>query len=257
MGKVIAISNQKGGVGKTTTCINLSASLAILGKTVLLIDFDPQGNSTSGLGLIPGECKQNIYKSLISGEPLEDQVVSTEIARMKLVPANIDLTGAEIELVGVIARELKLKNVISQMVDQFDYVLIDCPPSLGLLTVNSLAAADSILIPLQCEYYAMEGMSQLLITVNLIKETLNPNLEIEGILPTMFDIRNNISRQVIEEVKAHFQGNVFRSIIPRNVRLCEAPSFGKPVFLYDRTSKGAISYLKLAKELLEKKTNQT
>ena len=257
MGEVIAVSNQKGGVGKTTTCINLSASLAILGKKILLIDFDPQGNTTSGLGFTPGDCQQNIYKALISGEPLKDQIISTDISKLKLIPANIDLTGAEIELVGVIAREFKLKKALSQLVDKFDYVLIDCPPSLGLLTVNSLTACNSVLIPLQCEYYAMEGMSQLLVTVNLIKDTLNPSLEIEGILPTMFGIRNNISRQVIEDVKVHFQGNVFRSIIPRNVRLCEAPSFGKPVFLYDRTSKGAASYLKLAKELLEKKNTQT
>lgn len=252
MGKVIAISNQKGGVGKTTTCINLSASLAILGKKVLLIDFDPQGNTTSGLGLTPGSCKRNIYQSLIVGDPLKDQIYSTEIGKLKLVPANIDLTGAEVELVSVIARELKLKNIISQIKDYFDFILIDSPPSLGLLTVNSLAAADSVLVPLQCEYYAMEGMSQLLVTINLIKDSLNPGLEIEGILPTMYDIRNNISRQVIDELKVHFEGSVFKSIIPRNVRLCEAPSFGKPVFLYDRTSKGAISYLKLAKEIIQK-----
>lgn len=256
MGKIIAVSNQKGGVGKTTTCINLSASLAMLGKKVLLIDFDPQGNTTSGLGLTPSDCTKNIYHALISGEPLKDQIYQTEIGKMKLVPANIDLTGAEIELVGMIARELKLKNVLNQIKDQFDFILIDSPPSLGLLTVNSLAAADSVLIPLQCEYYAMEGMSQLLVTINLIKDSLNPNLKIEGILPTMYDIRNNISRQVIDELKIHFEGRVFRSIIPRNVRLCEAPSFGKPVFLYDRTSKGAISYLKLAKEIIQKNTKK-
>ena len=256
MGKIIAVSNQKGGVGKTTTCINLSASLAMLGKKVLLIDFDPQGNTTSGLGLTPGDCTKNIYHALIGGEPLKDQVYPTEISKMKLIPANIDLTGAEVELVSMIARELKLKNVINQVKDQFDFILIDSPPSLGLLTVNSLAAADSVLIPLQCEYYAMEGMSQLLVTINLIKDSLNPKLAIEGILPTMYDIRNNISRQVIDELKVHFEGRVFRTIIPRNVRLCEAPSFGKPVFLYDRTSKGAISYLKLAKEIIQKNTNK-
>jgi len=252
MGKVIAVSNQKGGVGKTTTCINLSASLAILGKKVLLIDFDPQGNTTSGLGLTPGNCKKNIYHALIGGDQLKDHIYSTEISKLKLVPANIDLTGAEVELVSAIARELKLKNVINQVRDYFDFILIDSPPSLGLLTVNSLAAADSVLIPLQCEYYAMEGMSQLLVTINLIKDSLNPDLEIEGILPTMYDVRNNISRQVVDELKVHFEGRVFKSIIPRNVRLCEAPSFGKPVFLYDRTSKGAISYLKLAKEIIQK-----
>lgn len=252
MGRVIAISNQKGGVGKTTTSINLSASLALLGRTVLLIDFDPQGNTSSGLGLRPGRFAQNIYNSLILGKPLKDQILPTDIARLKLIPTNIDLTGAEIELVGAASREFKLKGVIEQLTDRFDFVLIDCPPSLGLLTVNSLTASDSILIPLQCEYYAMEGVSQLIKTIKAVKRTLNPRLEIEGILPTMFDIRNNISRQVIEEVKTHFRGSVFRSIIPRNVRLSEAPSFGKPAFLYDRTSKGAISYLRLAKELLEK-----
>lgn len=252
MGKIIAISNQKGGVGKTTTCINLSASLAILGKRVLVIDFDPQGNTTSGLGLTPGECHNNIYEAMISGKPAKEQIYPTDISRLKIIPANIDLTGAEVELVSAIAREQKLKAVIDKVKEDFDFIVIDCPPSLGLLTVNALAAADSILIPLQCEYYAMEGMSQLLVTINLIKETINSSLEVEGILPTMFDIRNNISRQVIDEVKMHFQGKVFQTLIPRNVRLCEAPSFGKPVFLYDRSSKGAISYLKLAQEVIKK-----
>ncbi len=252
MGKVIAVSNQKGGVGKTTTCINLAASLAILGKEVLLIDFDPQGNSTSGLGLVPKECDRNIYNALIGEKSIRGQIYPTIIKRLKLIPANIDLTGAEVELVGAIARETKLSSAITEIRNEFDYIFIDCPPSLGLLTVNSLVAADSVLIPLQCEYYAMEGMSQLLVTINLIKETLNTGMKIEGILPTMFDVRNNISKQVIEEVKMHMQEYVFKTIIPRNVRLCEAPSFGKPVFLYDRTSKGTISYLKLAKELIEK-----
>ncbi|MCP4749527.1 MAG: ParA family protein [Proteobacteria bacterium] len=252
MGKVITVSNQKGGVGKTTTCINLAASLAILGKKILLIDFDPQGNTTSGLGLVPNECDRNIYQALIREAPIKEQIYPTVIKRLKLIPSNIDLTGAEVELVGADAREMRLKSIVSQVKNDFDYVIIDCPPSLGLLTVNSLVAADSILIPLQCEYYAMEGISQLLVTINRIKETLNSNLAIEGILPTMFDVRNNISKQVIEEVKLHLQDYVFQTVIPRNVRLCEAPSFGKPAFLYDRTSKGTISYLQLAKELLEK-----
>lgn len=252
MGKVIAVSNQKGGVGKTTTCINLAASLAILGKDVLLIDFDPQGNSTSGLGLVPKECERNIYQSLIRNFPIDEQMVPTAIKRLKLVPANIDLTGAEVELVDSSSREQRLKSAIAGIKNSFDYIFIDSPPSLGLLTVNSLVAADSVLIPLQCEYYAMEGMSQLLVTINLIRENFNPDMVIEGILPTMFDVRNNLSKQVIEEVKMHLQEYVFKTIIPRNVRLCEAPSFGKPVFLYDRTSKGTISYLKLAQELIEK-----
>lgn len=252
MGKVIAVSNQKGGVGKTTTCINLSASLAILGKDVLLVDFDPQGNSTSGLGLVPKECQRNIYQSLIGNASIKDQIYNSMIKRLKLVPSNIDLTGAEVELVDSESRERRLRNAIADVKDEYDYIFIDCPPSLGLLTVNSLVAADSILIPLQCEYYAMEGMSQLLVTIDLVKEHYNPEVVIEGILPTMFDVRNNISRQVIDEVKIHLQEYVFGTIIPRNVRLCEAPSFGKPVFLYDRTSKGTISYLQLAKELIEK-----
>ncbi len=252
MGKVIAVSNQKGGVGKTTTCINLAASLAILGKDVLLIDFDPQGNSTSGLGLVPKECERNIYHALIDKEPIANQVYPSIIKKLKLIPANIDLTGAEVELVDADAREYRLKEAVDAIKGDYDYILIDCPPSLGLLTVNSLVAADSVLIPLQCEYYAMEGMSQLLVTINLIKENFNPEVSIEGILPTMFDVRNNISRQVIDDVKTHLREYVFKTVIPRNVRLCEAPSFGKPVFLYDRTSKGTISYLKLAKELIEK-----
>ena len=256
MGKVIAVSNQKGGVGKTTTCINLAASLAILGKDVLLIDFDPQGNSTSGLGLVPRECTRNIYHSLIGDAPIQDQIYPTVIKRLKLIPANIDLTGAEVELVDAQNREQRLKEAINLIKEEFDFIFIDSPPSLGLLTVNSLVAADSILIPLQCEYFAMEGMSQLLVTIELIKESFNPDVKIEGILPTMFDMRNNISRQVIEEVKMHLQEYVFKTVIPRNVRLCEAPSFGKPVFLHDRTSKGTISYLKLAKELIENQQQQ-
>ncbi len=256
MGKVIAVSNQKGGVGKTTTCINLSASLAILGKKVLLIDFDPQGNTTSGLGFVPNECSRNIYQAIIGKISANELLHSTSIEKLKLIPANIDLTGAEVELVGAEAREMKLKSVVSSIKDDFNYIFIDCPPSLGLLTVNSLVAADSILIPLQCEYYAMEGMSQLLVTINRIRETLNTDLVIEGILPTMFDVRNNISKQVIKEVKTYMQEHVFQTMIPRNVRLCEAPSFGQPVFHYDRTSKGTISYLTLAKELLGKHKRQ-
>lgn len=252
MGRVITVSNQKGGVGKTTTCINLAASLAILGKEVLLIDFDPQGNATSGIGLVPNECSRSIYGALMGGVPIQQQIQQTSIKRLSVIPANIDLTGAEVELVSFADREMHLKSLISTIKNNFDYIFIDCPPSLGLLTINALVAADSILIPLQCEYFAMEGISQLLVTINRIKETLNSAIEIEGILPTMYDVRNNISRQVIEDVKLHMKEYVLETVIPRNVRLCEAPSFGKPVFFYDRTSKGTVSYLKLAKELLEK-----
>ncbi|MDT8445938.1 MAG: AAA family ATPase [bacterium] len=252
MAQIIAVSNQKGGVGKTTTCVNLSASLALMGKRTLLLDFDPQGNATSGLGFRPQECEQNIYPALIGRAKIADQIIDTEIKNLKLIPANVDLTGGEIELVGAMAREMKLKRIIDELRERFDYILIDCPPTLSLLTLNSLVAADSVLIPLQCEYYAMEGLSQLLVTINLVKETLNPQLVIEGVLPTMYDVRNNISKQVIDEVKIHFKDQVFKSVIPRNVRLSEAPSFGKPVFLYDRTSKGAIAYLSLAKEMLAK-----
>jgi len=252
MGRVIAVSNQKGGVGKTTTCINLSASMAILGKDVLLIDFDPQANSTSGLGLIPKDCDRNIYQALIGEMPVRKMIHPTPVKKLKLIPANINLTGAELELVDAVSRESRLRKIIDEIKNDFDYIFIDCPPSLGLLTVNSLVAADSAIIPLQCEYYAMEGMTQLLVTINTIKETLNAGMTIEGILPTMFDVRNNISKQVIEEVKLHMREYVFKTTIPRNVRLCEAPSFGKPVFLYARTSKGTISYLQLAKEIIEK-----
>lgn len=252
MGRIIAVSNQKGGVGKTTTCINLAASMAILGKEVLLIDFDPQGNATSGLGLVPGQCDRNVYEALLGGAPLNQQIQKTAVKRLSLIPSNIDLTGAEVELVNAENREQRLKTLLSPLRSLYDFIMIDCPPSLGLLTVNSLVAADSVLIPLQCEYYAMEGISQLLVTINLIQETLNPDIRIEGILPTMFDVRNNISKQVIEEVRLHLKDQVLNTIIPRNVRLCEAPSFGKPVFFYDRTSKGTVAYLQLAKELLEK-----
>ncbi len=252
MGKIIAISNQKGGVGKTTTCVNLGASLGILGRKTLILDFDPQGNATSGLGFTPSQCEKNVYPALIGKAKLADQIMDTEIPALKLVAANVDLTGAEIELVGAMAREMKLKKIITEITDQFEFILVDCPPTLSLLTVNGLTAADSVLIPLQCEYYAMEGLSSLLNTINTIKETLNPHLQIEGILPTMYDVRNNISKAVIDEVKAHFRETVFATVIPRNVRLSEAPSFGKPVFLYDRISKGAIAYLNLAKEMLER-----
>ena len=250
MGRIIAIANQKGGVGKTTTAINLSASLAVAEKKVLLVDFDPQGNTTSGIGASVKEHEAGIYDAIINGKDIRDMLVETELSCLKLVPSTIDLTGAEIELVGMPEREFRLKQVLEGIKSEFDYIVIDCPPSLSLLTVNALTAADSILIPLQCEYFALEGVSKILKTIDIIRAELNPSLEIEGVVLTMFDPRNNLSRQVVEEVRKHFGNKAFSTIIPRNVRLSESPSFGKPVILYDINSKGAVSYMELAKELV-------
>jgi len=250
MGKVICIANQKGGVGKTTTAVNLSASLAVAEKKTLLIDIDPQGNATSGLGIPREDASQNIYHALIDQVPLQSLIHKTELSFLEIVPSNIDLIGAEIELVPFPERELRLKTAIKEVREIFDFLIIDCPPSLGLITVNSLTASDSVLIPLQCEYYPMEGLSQLLKTIDLIKNNLNRELVIEGILLTMFDRRNNISHQVNEEVRKHFGKLVFQTVIPRNVRLSECPSFGKPIILYDADSRGAESYLELAREIL-------
>ena len=251
MGKVIAITNQKGGVGKTTTAVNLAASVAVAERKVLLVDFDPQSNSTSGVGLDKESVENNIY-SVLSGEiPIEEAVYSTPIDFLKIVPASRHLAGAEIELVSQIGREYFLKNAIDKIKDDYHFVFIDCPPSLGLLTVNALTAADSVIIPIQCEYFALEGVSDLMRTIDLIKTSINPSLEIEGVLLTMFDDRTNLSRQVVEEIRSFFGEKVFETIIPRNVRLGEAPSFGLPVLLYEVKSKGAQAYLKLAKELLE------
>ncbi|MBI4495664.1 MAG: ParA family protein [Deltaproteobacteria bacterium] len=250
MARVICIANQKGGVGKTTTAVNLAASLAVAEKRTLLVDIDPQGNATSGLGIPSGKAFPNIYHALIDQVPPRELLRDTELSFLRIIPSNIDLIGAEIELVALPEREKRLKKVLEELREQFDFLIIDCPPSLGLITVNSLTAADSVLIPLQCEYYPMEGLSQLLNTIQLIKRNLNPGLEIEGILLTMFDRRNNISHQVSEEVRRHFSGLVFRTVIPRNVRLSECPSFGQPIILYDAESRGAESYLELAKEIL-------
>ena len=254
MARVISVANQKGGVGKTTTSVNLSASLAVAEQKTLLIDIDPQGNATSGLG-IPKEkiSGKSIYHSLINGVNIQDLIVDTDLDFLKIVPSDLDLIGAEIELVSIPDRELQLKKVIQEVRDGFDYLIIDCPPSLGLITVNALTASDSVLIPLQCEYYPMEGLSQLLKTIRLIKESLNPGLKIEGILLTMVDKRNNISHQVTEEVRKHFSTLVFNTVIPRNVRLSECPSFGKPIILYDASSRGAESYLELANEIIAHK----
>jgi chromosome partitioning protein len=253
MSNVIAIINQKGGVGKTTTTINLGASLAVAERKTLIIDLDPQGNATSGLGVNAGENPENtIYQALIGQCDLKSTIRPTELPDLYVVPADKNLSGAEVELVTAIAREQKLKNAIAALRNEYHYILIDCPPSLGLLTINALTAADSYLVPMQCEYFALEGLSQLLHTANLIQQALNPALKQEGILLTMFDARNSLTHQVTEEVRKHFGDKVFKTVIPRNVRLSEAPSHGKPIILYDIESKGSASYLAVAKEIIEK-----
>ncbi|OAH54261.1 MULTISPECIES: AAA family ATPase [Bacillaceae] len=249
MGKVIAIANQKGGVGKTTTSVNLGASLSSLEKKVLLLDIDPQGNATSGVGIEKDRVEQCIYDVLIDDVELADVIKPTTAEGMYSVPATIALAGAEIELVSVSSREKRLEKALEPLRDSFDYILIDCPPSLGLLTINALTAADSVLIPVQCEYYALEGLNQLLNTVSLVQKHLNKDLYIEGVLLTMFDARTNLSIQVVDEVKKYFRDKVYRTVIPRNVRLSEAPSHGKPVMLYDARSRGAEVYLDFAKEV--------
>jgi len=250
MARVICIANQKGGVGKTTTAVNLSASVAAAEKKVLLIDIDPQGNSTSGVGLNKERIDGTVYQALLRGSGIKGMIQKTSLACLDVVISNTDLIGAEVELIQEKDREKRLGKLIKEVEAEYDYIFIDCPPSLGLLTINSLTAAHSVIIPLQCEYYALEGLGQLLKTIRLIKQSLNPKLEIEGILLTMFDGRNNLSHQVAEEVRNHFKDKVFRTIIPRNIRLSEAPSYGKPVLLYDIHSKGAESYLNLAREIM-------
>jgi chromosome partitioning protein len=250
VGRVIAIANQKGGVGKTTSSVNLSACLAYIGKKVLLIDIDPQGNATSGVGINKGDVQDCIYDVLIDDIDINKTILQTKVDNLFVVPATISLAGAELELVSTISREVRLKRSIELVKHKFDYIIIDCPPSLGLLTINALTAADSILIPVQCEYYALEGLSQLLSTIRLVQKHLNHDLMIDGVLLTMFDARTNLGIQVIEEVKKYFQDKVYSTIIPRNVRLSEAPSHGEPIIIYDPRSRGAEVYLDLAKEVV-------
>ena len=252
MGKIISIANQKGGVGKTTTSVNLAASLGVLEKKVLLVDADPQANSTSGVGYDPREIKSGLYECLIDNLSPRDAIVKTESPNLDLLPAHIDLVGAELELVSQQNREFILKGILEQVKSSYDYIIIDCAPSLGIVTTNALTAANSIIIPIQCEYFALEGLGKLLNTIKIVQNRLNKELDIEGLLLTMYDTRLRLSNQVVEEVKTHFQEMVFNTIIQRNVRLSEAPSFGQTIIMHDANSKGAINYLNLAKELLEK-----
>lgn len=250
MGKIISVANQKGGVGKTTTTVNLGTILAKKGKNILLIDADPQGNATSGLG-VTKDVELSVYDVLIGETEVEETLQETIIKNLRICPSNISLAGAEVQLVPMMSREQRLKTKLDKVKDKYDYILIDCPPSLGLITLNAFTASDSVLIPIQCEYFALEGLGQLLNTVNLVKKHLNKNLDIEGALLTMYDARTNLSNQVVKEVKKYFENKVYKTVIPRNVRLSEAPSYGMPITVYDPKSKGAKAYEKFAKELLK------
>ncbi|MBA9078049.1 MULTISPECIES: ParA family protein [Rufibacter] len=252
MGKIIAVANQKGGVGKTTSAINLAASLAALEFKTLLVDADPQANATSGIGFDPKDIENSIYECMVDGTSVQEIILTSPIDYLDLIPSHIDLVGAEVEMINLPNREEKMKSVLVPLKEKYDFIIIDCSPSLGLITVNSLTAADSVIIPVQCEYFALEGLGKLLNTIKIIQSRLNPDLEIEGLLLTMYDVRLRLSNQVVEEVKTHFQQMVFDTIIPRNVKLSESPSFGVPAILHDAESKGAISYLNLAREIVEK-----
>lgn len=251
MGKIIAVANQKGGVGKTTTNVNLGACLARLGKHILTVDIDPQGNTTSGLGVEKETLKSSVYEVMIDNVPIREAIVHTMVEGLDLLPSNINLVGAEIEMTSMIAREHILKGCLDQIREEYDFILIDCPPSLGLLTLNALTAADKVLVPIQCEFFALEGLSQLINTVGLVSQRLNPSLSMEGVVMTMYDPRTNLSQQVVAEVKKYFQSKVYETMIPRNVRLGEAPSFGLPIMIYDPNCSGAKAYMSLAQEVID------
>ena len=252
MGRIIAIANQKGGVGKSTTAINLSACLAEAGNKVLTIDLDPQGNTTSGLGVEKNEVENTVYELLLEECELNDCMIKLEVENLSLIPSNVNLAGAEIELIGVENKEFILKNSIDKIREQYDFIIIDCPPSLNMLTINAMTTANTVLVPIQCEYYALEGLTQLMHTIDLVQERLNPDLEIEGVVFTMYDARTNLSLQVVENVKNNLNQNIYKTIIPRNVRLAEAPSYGLPITLYDKKSAGAESYRLLAEEVIHR-----
>ena len=253
MGRIIAIANQKGGVGKTTTSINLTAALAEAGKKVLVIDIDPQGNTTSGFGIDKNDLDDTVYELILGECSINDCIIKDVLPNVSVLPSNVNLAAAEIELIGVEKKEFILKNEVDYVKEQYDYILIDCPPSLSMLTVNAMTTANSVLVPIQCEYYALEGLSQLIHTVNLVKERLNPELDMEGVVFTMYDSRTNLSMQVVENVKSHLNQNIYKTLIPRNIRLAEAPSYGMPITKYDAKSAGAEAYRKLAKEVMKRK----